>query len=350
VSTSPLVSVCVPTYNGRAYLRECLDSALGQTISDIEVLVIDDSSQDDSVAIAQEYARSDPRVRVFVNRQNMGLPLNWNRCIDLSEGEWIKFLLQDDHLEPTCLQAMLKVRHEGFSLVVCDRKTRCEPDTPAVLRQAYEVGVANHNLTRHFPGLEAISATRFADHMLDYPVQNCIGEPTTTLIHRSAFRRFGRFSSELIQLADWEYQARVAVNVGLYHVGEALATFRLHGRSSTAASSERRVYRKDVIDPLLVEYALATSRVYRPVRAAAKRRTPAISLMSRLMAAIDAAEALAVTHAAKTELRETAKRHAGLRWSRTMWKAGRAVRRRVPIGSVIRSTGRGVRRLLSRNW
>ena len=92
----PPISVCVPTYNGMKYLRECLDSILVQSFENFEVIIVDDQSADGSVDLLSEYAAQDERIRVFRNPQNLGLVGNWNRCLDLASAEWIKFVFQDD--------------------------------------------------------------------------------------------------------------------------------------------------------------------------------------------------------------------------------------------------------------
>ena len=79
------MSICVPAYNGARFLRECLDSALAQTCADFEILVVDDSSGDNTAALARDYARRFPRVRVHVNERNLGLVANWNRCVELAQ-------------------------------------------------------------------------------------------------------------------------------------------------------------------------------------------------------------------------------------------------------------------------
>jgi glycosyltransferase involved in cell wall biosynthesis len=73
------VSICIPTCNGADWLAECLDSALAQTVTDVEVVVVDDASTDDTAAIARGYAARDPRIRVHVNESRRGLAANWNR-------------------------------------------------------------------------------------------------------------------------------------------------------------------------------------------------------------------------------------------------------------------------------
>src|SRR5215468_6023153 len=96
----PKVSVCIPTYNGAAYLSECLESVMRQTFAAIEILIVDDGSSDSSASIAQQYTRADKRIRLFVNKKHLGLVSNWNHRVDLASREWIKFVFQDDILAP----------------------------------------------------------------------------------------------------------------------------------------------------------------------------------------------------------------------------------------------------------
>lgn len=98
------VSICVPTYNGSAHLHQTIESARTQTFGDFELLIVDDDSSDDTFAIAAEFARIDSRIRVHRNSQRLGLAGNWNRCLELASGEWIKFLFQDDYLNHSDLQ------------------------------------------------------------------------------------------------------------------------------------------------------------------------------------------------------------------------------------------------------
>ena len=279
----PRVSICIPTYNGRAFLRQCLDSALAQTIVDFDVVVLDDASQDGTAEIAEEYALRDPRVRFYRNHENLGSVKNRNRCIELARGEWIKLLFQDNYLEPHCLASMLGALQPDIPLAVFKRIHIVEPGVPVDQRTGFERYVAEHTLPRRFPGCFLIRPDAFAAHMAHYPTENCIGEPTATLIHRSAFRRFGFFNPYLIQLNDWEYAARVAVHTGLCYIDEPLATIRLHASSTTSRNYARRRYRAHVIDPLVILHDLVFQEVYAPVRSAARHSSPRINLRHRLI-------------------------------------------------------------------
>ena len=115
----PLVSVCVPTYNGEPFLQAALDSASAQTFGDLEILVVDDGSSDGTPALVERHAADDPRVRLLRNERNLGLVGNWNRCLEAARGTWIKFLFQDDLLEPACVERMLALASEDCPFVVC---------------------------------------------------------------------------------------------------------------------------------------------------------------------------------------------------------------------------------------
>ena len=102
--SSPLVSILVPVYNREHLLRECLESALGQTLGDFELIVVDNASTDETWKVCLEFERKDKRVRVFKNEVNVGPVMNWKRCIDEARGQFGKILFSDDAIEPKFLE------------------------------------------------------------------------------------------------------------------------------------------------------------------------------------------------------------------------------------------------------
>ncbi len=118
------VSICMPNYNFAQYLPEAIESVLRQSYSDFEFVIIDNCSTDNSVEVIQRYAGKDARIKLNVNKQNIGLVNNLNLCLQKARGDYIKFLFSDDLLaSENALEQMVTVldAHEGISLVASAR-------------------------------------------------------------------------------------------------------------------------------------------------------------------------------------------------------------------------------------
>jgi glycosyltransferase involved in cell wall biosynthesis len=102
----PRISIVVPAYQVQAYLGECLDSVLGQSFRDFELIGVDDRSPDGSGEILDEYAQSDERVRVLHLPENVGLGRARNAGIEVATGDYLLFLDSDDTMTPGSLQAI----------------------------------------------------------------------------------------------------------------------------------------------------------------------------------------------------------------------------------------------------
>ena len=283
--TSPLdaslVSVCVPTYNGERFLQEALDSASTQTLRNIEILVVDDGSTDGTVARVEAHAARDPRVRLLRNERNLGLVGNWNRCLEVARGEWIKFLFQDDLLDPTCVARMVAAGSDERPFVVCGRRV--------IEGEGADEGVARY--LREKPTL--LGATDAADlspdefsrlHGRDLH-ENLIGEPPCVMLRRDVSERIGEFDPAFRQLCDLEYWLRAGANFGVALVREDLAAFRAHGSSTTAGNRTRRVNVTDVDKVLLTRKVQSDPRFAR-LRAAlppAETRRKLVSVLSSLV-------------------------------------------------------------------
>ena len=113
------ISVTVPVYNVAAYLRRSVDSLLGQTYRNLEILLVDDGSTDDCPALCDEYAAKDPRVRV-IHKKNGGLASARNAGITAATGTYLAFLDSDDWLDPDCYERMLSaLRTFHADVAVC---------------------------------------------------------------------------------------------------------------------------------------------------------------------------------------------------------------------------------------
>lgn len=111
----PLVSIIVPVYNAEKYIKECLDSILGQSYTYLEILLIDDGSKDNSGQICDRYVEIDNRIKVF-HRTNSGVSKTRNFGLDNCHGEWVAFVDSDDYIEKDYIERFLKQNLSHFSV------------------------------------------------------------------------------------------------------------------------------------------------------------------------------------------------------------------------------------------
>ena len=119
------VSVIVPAYNAGKYLKQCLDSLVIQTLSDIEIIIINDGSTDNSLNIIHTYLNKHPKLMILVNSQNQGVGQARNFGIDIASGEYICFLDSDDWLYEDSIEKMYTLAKEhNTQVVMCDLQRR----------------------------------------------------------------------------------------------------------------------------------------------------------------------------------------------------------------------------------
>lgn len=135
----PLVSVVMPVYNGEMYLAESIESILSQTLNNLELVVVDDCSSDDSAAIVRNYAKSDERVRLIQQARNLGAASARNSGIAASSGEFIAAMDSDDMCLPQRLDRQadflrthpdIGVVGTGIKSVYEDMTARVKGDVP----------------------------------------------------------------------------------------------------------------------------------------------------------------------------------------------------------------------------
>jgi glycosyltransferase involved in cell wall biosynthesis len=111
--TAPLVSVAMCTYNGEAYLKDQLETIVKQTYPNLEVVIVDDGSADNTVQIIQEMQANDSRIHFFQNEKNLGYNKNFEKAFSLCRGDFIAIADQDDIWEPNKIEYMMRAWPEG---------------------------------------------------------------------------------------------------------------------------------------------------------------------------------------------------------------------------------------------
>ncbi|TFE27272.1 glycosyltransferase family 2 protein [Cohnella luojiensis] len=112
------ISVIIPAYNVEKYVKKAIESALNQTLKDIEVIVVDDCSTDETVNVIKSIY--DTRLKLVQNQTNKGVSFSRNKAIEASSGEWIAIMDSDDWWSPERLQKMLNHAIENNANIVCD--------------------------------------------------------------------------------------------------------------------------------------------------------------------------------------------------------------------------------------
>lgn len=115
-----MVSIIIPVYNGEEFLKETICSCLNQTYQEIEVIVVDDCSNDNSVKVVEALSTYDKRVKLIRNEKNLGFCGNANKGAGIASGEYLIVLGQDDMIPPHHVEKMVNSFKEGISVLYCD--------------------------------------------------------------------------------------------------------------------------------------------------------------------------------------------------------------------------------------
>lgn len=237
----PLVSICIPTFNGELFIKNTLLSALSQTFPNIEIIVSDDSSTDRTCEIADHALRDSKFPYRILKHARLGLVENWNFCIEQAKGKYIKFLFQDDHLESTCVQKLVEVaeREANIGMVFSRRGVESVGGTM--------IPADSMDLHRGWSRLQKIQKGSDLLHdpkLLANPI-NKVGEPTTVLLNKEVLKSLGGFDPKLRQLVDVDMWLRIMMVSNIGFVDEQLSTFRLHQGQATRDNVKTGIIQRD---------------------------------------------------------------------------------------------------------
>ena len=210
---TPAVSVIIPCYNHRDTVAAAIDSALAQTFSDREIIVINDGSPDDTAAVVAPYL---DRIR-YVEQPNAGQASARNRGIEMARGEFIALLDDDDTWPADKLAWQVEAM-------------RARPDVVLVYGEDQRVDTAGNIL----PPTPRRGYKRPTGRVYDEFLEGCwIASPGQTLIRASALRQVGGFDASIWGSDDWELYMRLA-RVGSFHYENRVALhYRVHDANAS---------------------------------------------------------------------------------------------------------------------
>ena len=211
VTKYPLISIVIPTYNRADYIREAVDSALGQDYPNFEVIVVDDGSTDDTPQICAEYGE---KIR-YIQKRNGGTGSALNCGIRNMNGEWFKWLSSDDVLETHALSSLLQ----------CANVTKSR-----IVYSSYKSIDQNGKVVSSWTEIK-----RSHEEFLNVLIKYHIGNGSSILIHKSCFEEVGLFTENLRVAEDYDWWLRAAVlhNIRFSACPAFTLNYRVHAQALT---------------------------------------------------------------------------------------------------------------------
>lgn len=206
----PLVSVITTVFNREKYIEDSIKSILASTYQNFELIIVDDRSTDNSYKIAKSWEQKDPRIRVYLNDENLGDYPNRNKASEYAKGKYIKYVDADDMIYPHCLEVLVRDMeanpHAALGISIQDNTYKLKPyflDPTQAIRTNY----------------------------LDYEI--FIVSPLSTIIRRKEFEEIGKFSGKR-HVSDQELWFKMAMKYGALIITAGLVFWRSHGDQQSA--------------------------------------------------------------------------------------------------------------------
>jgi len=217
----PLISICIPVYNGEPFIFKTLNSALNQTYKNLEIIIFDNCSTDKTAEIIKSF--KDKRITYCLNDKNYGGTANVKKCLESANGEFIMLLMADDLLRPKAIemQADALINNPDVSLCITATNVINEFDRVILKRQLYKRSLK-------------IDGKKMAKKSL-MRGRNIYGEPSSVLFRKDKSRQAGYFEDvgPLYYSADFDYWLRLSYIGNVYYINEFLSDFRISSTSAT---------------------------------------------------------------------------------------------------------------------
>lgn len=215
----PLLSVIVPNYNHARHLPACLEALASQSVPAMEILVLDDGSTDDSVAVIERMASQHPQIKLHRNQRNQGVVYTMNRGVELASGDYVYLAAADDVVAPGFFEKSLRLLEQHPQAALSCTISQWQ-DTANGLTWLMGARVADRPC--YLSPEELVACERRGRLAI---ISHC------SIIKASVVREFGGFLPDLKWHCDWFLTYAAAFRYGLCFVPEVLSHVNLHGAS-----------------------------------------------------------------------------------------------------------------------
>lgn len=224
MSERPKVSLGMPVYNGENFIVEALESLLGQTYQDFEIIICDNASNDKTEAICREYAARDGRIRYTRNETNIGASANYNKCFELGRGEYFKWAAHDDLCAPTFLERCVEALERDADVVLAYTRAKAIDN--------------NSNIVKVYPGKKHYNSpearVRFYEFVVDpHPVVAVFGVMRRDALSQT--RLIGNYVG-----ADRPLLSEMSLLGKFFEVPEFLFFYRFHEQQSWGGGKTKK--------------------------------------------------------------------------------------------------------------
>ena len=202
-----LVSIVLPVYNGEKFLSESIGSCLSQTYSNLELIIVNDCSNDSSLQIAEDFARRDERVKIISNQNNLKLPASLNIGHHYAKGECLTWTSDDNYYAPKAIEVMLK----------------------ALSKSKTDVVHANFNIINPY-GIPTLNNVMCKNKSL--LLGNNIGP--CFLYKRDVFNQNGGYDENLHTIEDYDFWLQTKIHSKFRFIPDVLYNYRIHEGSLTS--------------------------------------------------------------------------------------------------------------------
>jgi glycosyltransferase involved in cell wall biosynthesis len=211
----PPLSVIVPNYNHAQHLPTCLKAILAQSVTPVEVIVLDDASTDNSVEIVRQFASHHPQLRLVQNEKNLGVMPNVNKGVDLARSEYVFIQAADDEVQPglfeKSLRLLVQYPQAGLCCTIADWRE-------AATGLHWHVGVGMAETPSYLSPQRLVELERKRQLFIS---------SNTCVLKRSVLLETGKFIPDLKSSADWFSCSLIGFRYGICFVPEPLAVLNI---------------------------------------------------------------------------------------------------------------------------
>ncbi len=225
INSSPLVSVVIPCYNHQYYVEKSLKSVIAQTYKNIEIIVIDDGSKDNSVKVLKELQKNNKFI--LECQENMGVCKTLNRAIRMSNGKYIAILASDDYWDLTKIEKQVKVLETSNDSEFC-------------FTQALEFDSNTDKNMRIFP------KNPLSGNVLNSVFVRQHVPAGSMMFSKNLFDKINGFDESLKE-EDWDFVIRSAANTNFISIKEPLFFYRSHETNVMKTRGRKEIFKQKIL-------------------------------------------------------------------------------------------------------